>query len=152
MEFRFCSVFNVALWFASLDLKAVTVIPTYVSSLSPHVTVAWYTTSFARHSPSRGHIVLLGQLHFLSSSALVLFLSNFLLFPSIIAFTFGIQLYESFTMFLLKILCRLLLDGKHLVIIFKNSLPILVFTLYGVLYQIAFLFLDLLSVSGRGCW
>ena len=44
------------------------VIPTYVSSLSPHVTVAWHTTSFARHSPSRGHIVLLGQLHFLSSS------------------------------------------------------------------------------------
>ncbi len=46
----------------------------------------------------------------------------------------------------LKILCNLLVGGEHLVITVKNSLPMLVFTLWsnGGLYQITFLFLDLL--------
>ena len=30
--------------------------PTYVSFLSPVVTVAWYTTSLTRHSPFSGHV------------------------------------------------------------------------------------------------
>ncbi len=64
------------------------------------------------------------QLHFLSSFLLVL--SSFLLFPSITAFMFGMQLFESFIVFLLKILCNLLVGGKHLVIIFKNSFRMLV--------------------------
>ncbi len=29
-----------------LALKLVAVIPTYVSSLSPHITIAWYTTVY----------------------------------------------------------------------------------------------------------
>ena len=103
----------------NLALKLVAVIPTHISSLSPHITVAWYTISFVRH------LAFFEQLHFLSSFSL--FLSSFLLFPSI-THMFGMQLYESFTVFLLKILCNLLVGGKHLVIIFKNSFPMLVFT------------------------
>ena len=125
--FRFCFDLNDALWFANLALKLVAVIPTYVSSLSPHVTVAWYTMSLTRHSPFKGHVAFFGQLHFLGS--LFSISSSFLLFPSITAFMFGIQLYESFTVFLLKILYSLLLGGKHLVMILKNSFPMLVLTL-----------------------
>ena len=50
--FRFCFDLNDALWLANLVLKLVAVIPTYVSSLLSHVTVAWYTMSLARHSVS----------------------------------------------------------------------------------------------------
>ena len=121
--FRFCFDLNDALWFSNLALKLVAVIPTYVSSLSSHVTVAWYTMSLARHSPSRGHVAFFEQLHFLES--LLSVLSSFLLFPSITAFMFCIQLYESFTVFLLKILYSVLLGGgEHLVMILKNSFPI----------------------------
>ena len=66
--------------------------------------------SLARHSPFRGHVAFFGQLHFLES--LFSISSSFLLFPSITAFMFGIQLYESFTVFLLKILYSLLLGGE----------------------------------------
>ena len=65
--FRFCFDLNDALWFANLTLKLVAVIPTYVSFLLSHVTVAWYTMSLARHSLSRGHVAFFGQLHFLES-------------------------------------------------------------------------------------
>ena len=125
--FRFCFNLNDALWFANLALKLVAVIPTCASSLLSHVTVGWYTMLLARHSPSRGHVAIFGQLHFLELHFSVS--SSFLLFPPITAFMFGIQLYKCFTVFLLKILYILLLGGEHLVMILKNSFPMLVFTL-----------------------
>ena len=84
---------------------------TYVSTVSLQVTTAWYM-SFVRHSPSRGDVVLLGQLHFFSVSASLF--NSFLLFPSMIVFTLGMQLYEIFTVFRLKILWSLLVAGKQL--------------------------------------
>ena len=97
---RFDSILNEALWLAYLDLKLVAVNPTYVSTLLQRVTVVRYTMSLARHSPSRGHVAFLGQLHFFMGSSL--FLSIFLLFPSMIVFTLGMQLYEILTVFRLK--------------------------------------------------
>ena len=126
---RFDSILNEALWLAYLDLKLVAVNPTYVSILLPQVTVARYTMSLARHSPSRGHVAFLGQLHFFTVMGSSLFLSIFLLFPSMIVFTLSMQLYEILTVFRLKILWSLLDAGKHLSSIFKNSLPIFDFTL-----------------------
>ena len=90
---------NEALWLAYLDLKLVDVKPTYVSTLLPQVTVVQYTMLLARHSPSRGHAAFLGQLHFFSVMGFSLFLSIFLLFPSMIVFTLGMQLYEILTVF-----------------------------------------------------
>ena len=55
---RFDSILNEASWLAYLDLKLVAVNPTYVSILLPQVTVARYTMSLARHSPSRGHVAI----------------------------------------------------------------------------------------------
>ena len=71
---------NEALWLAYLDLKLVDVNPTYVSTLLAQVTVARYTMSLARHSPSRGHAAFLGQLYFFSVMGSSLFLSIFLLY------------------------------------------------------------------------
>ncbi len=48
--------------------------------------------SFAKHSPSRGHVAFFGQLHLLSSSNSALLLSILLLWPSIMDFTLGMQL------------------------------------------------------------
>ena len=49
-----------------LVLKSVAVRPTYVSvvPVTPLVvTVAWYTISFCKHSPSNGHSFSFRQLH-----------------------------------------------------------------------------------------
>ena len=60
---RFDSILNEALWLAYLDLKLVAVNPTYVSILLPQVTVARYTMSLARHSPSSILIETLSKFH-----------------------------------------------------------------------------------------
>ena len=51
---HFVPVLNEALRLAELDLKLVAVSPTYVSTVLPQVTTAWYMMSFVWHSPSRG--------------------------------------------------------------------------------------------------
>ena len=67
VELRLVSALKEALWFLYLVLKSVAVSPTYVSLLLLHVTVALrYLRSLVRHSPCKGHVVFLGQLHFFS--------------------------------------------------------------------------------------
>ena len=73
----FYSILNEALWLAYLDLKLVAVNPKYVSAVLLQVTVVQYTMSLARHSPSRGHVAFLGQLHFFSVTGSSLFLNIF---------------------------------------------------------------------------
>ena len=147
---RFDSVLNEALWLAYLDLKLVAVSPTYVSTLLLQVTTALHTISFVRHSPSRRHVVLLGQLRSFSDSETSF--NSSLLFPSMIVFTLGMQLYEIFTVFRLKILWSLLVAGKQLSSILKNSLSMFVSTFrsYGGLYQIMLRFMDIFFASDLG--
>ena len=88
------------------------------------VTVAWYTMFWVKHSPFSGHVLVFGQLHF-RSLLRELEVFSFLLFsPSIITATLGIQLYDSFTVFLLKILWSLLDGVKHWLMMLRNFLPI----------------------------
>ena len=63
VSLRFFSCLNDTWWLRHLDLNSVAVRPTYVSFFSHVVTVAWYTISFCRHSPSNGQSFLFLQLH-----------------------------------------------------------------------------------------
>ena len=150
---RFALELNEALWFASLVLNVVAVSPTYVSVFVPLVTVAWYTMFWVKHSPFSGHVLVFGQLHFRSLLEELQAFSFLLFSSSIITATLGIQLYDSFTMFLLKILWSLLDGVKHCFIMLRNFFPIFVLTfwLYGGLYQMSFRFLlRLLAVACGG--
>ena len=104
--------------------------------------------SFARHSSLSGQTLDFWQLHFLSESCLLCFSACIFLLLSLSMMTsrFGMQLYDNLMVFLLNILWRLFDVGKHCPMIFRNSLPTLVFTflLYGGLYQMILCFLVLL--------
>ena len=100
--------------------------------------------SLDKHSPLRGQSALFLQLHMLASW-LLLFLEVFFmsweLWDLIIWFMFFIQLYESFRVYLLNILCSLLPLGKCLFTRPRNLAPMFVFTLLlkGGLYHNTFL-------------
>ena len=61
VAFLFCLDLNDALWLASRALKLVAVMPTYVSEVSPEVTVLWYTMSSRRHSSFNRQVTFLGH-------------------------------------------------------------------------------------------
>ena len=66
MSFRLFSCLKDIWWLRHLVLKSAAVRPTYVSvvPVTPLVvTVAWYTISFCKHSPSNGHSFSFQQLH-----------------------------------------------------------------------------------------
>ena len=56
---RFFVCLNDIWWLRHLVLNSVAVRPTYVSFFSLVVTVAWYTISFCKHSPSNGTLVFI---------------------------------------------------------------------------------------------
>jgi len=68
VSFLLFSCLNDIWWFLYLVLNWLAVRPMYVSFVFRVVTVAWYTTSFARHSPLSGHSSFFLQLHVFSSS------------------------------------------------------------------------------------
>ena len=84
--------------------------------------------SFVRHSPSRGHFAFFGQLYDFAVSGIWV-RPNFLLSLLLITdLTLDIQLYEILIEFLFRILYNLCVGGKHLSIVFRNSLPMYVLT------------------------
>ena len=103
------------------------------------VTVAWYTMDDSWHFPSNGQLFLFRQLQLLLSSG---FFSCDLLCWSIFVLTFGMQLYESLSVFLLNIGFNLWPSGKLSSIIVMNLFPTLVFTCMskGGLNHVMFLF------------
>ena len=118
----------------------------------PLVTVAWYMTFWDKHSPFRGTDLVSWAVAFFFFGVLREF--SFLLFsPSITTATLGMQLCDSFTVFLLMTLWRLLDGGKRRWMILRNYFPTFVLTLslYGGLYQIIFLFLFRLLDAACGC-
>ena len=130
------------MWVPCLSLKF-TVAPVYVSTLpvSDLVTLYLYTTLLLTHLSGIGQVFLSLQLHSdapLSASCLFdKFCCKFwcefcfkilLLCLEIKLLMFNMVLYESFRVFLLQILCKIWFFGKHSSIIFKNILPMFVFT------------------------
>ena len=63
VSFRLFLCLNDVWWLRHLVLKSVAVRPTYVSVSSLVVTVAWYTISSCKHSPSNGHSFSFRQWH-----------------------------------------------------------------------------------------
>ena len=73
------------------------------------MTVAWYTTLFFLHCPSRGHFSFTLQLQ--GGSKISFFISAALC-EEIIFLKFGVVLYDILTVFLLKILLKGFSLGK----------------------------------------
>ena len=65
VSFFLFSCLNDICWFLHLVLNSVAVRPIYVSVFSLVVTLAWYTTSFSKHSPFNGHLSAFLQCTFL---------------------------------------------------------------------------------------
>ena len=63
VSFFLFSCLNDIWWFLHLVLNSVAVRPINVSVFSLVVTLAWYTTSFSKHSPFNGHSSAFLQLH-----------------------------------------------------------------------------------------
>ena len=159
VEFLYASCLKECLCSENLFLNC-SVLPMYFFGLLSAV-VAWYITFFCTHWPLRGHLsfLLFWQLQAFSSSSFLCFARIFWLWVWMMALRFLVQLYDIFTVFLLKSWRSMCFFGKCFETSAKNLFPNWVFPVHvftprlnGGLKYMMFLFFALLCFSASsGC-